>query len=291
MAKLIVHGGAGGWSDTLDVPKIESIQEALRIGWEILDSGGSALDAVEKAVNWLEDDPLFDAGIGSHLNAEGVVEMDAILIDAETVNFGAVAGVQRVQYPISLARKVLEETDENFFIGAGADALAARLGMPLIPNVKLISEHELGKFRNGEAVNGMDTVGAVALDNAGRLAVATSTGGTPRKPAGRVGDSPLFGAGGYAEKGIGGASATGKGENSMRVLLSRNVVDYIRAGKDAQAAAQQAMRDIDALFEPSMVGVIAIDAQGNPGAAHTTPKMSYGWVDAQGQFQARVKSE
>jgi beta-aspartyl-peptidase (threonine type) len=261
---------------------------ALHAGWNILQNGGSALDAVEKACNILEDDPLFDAGTGSHLNADGIVEMDAILIDASTHNFGAVAGVQRVRYPISLARKVLEETEQNFFVGAGADALAARLGVPLVPNITLVSPGELHAYLNQDTSGASDTVGAVAIDQAGKLAVATSTGGTPAKPAGRVGDCPIFGAGGYADPELGGASATGKGEHCMRVLLTKWAVDAIRSGS-VKAAADAAMNHIDHFFNPSMVGIIMLDKDGRPAAAHTTPKMSCAWIDQDGNPRVTMK--
>lgn len=287
-AKLIVHGGAWDWDDAFDTPKNQAIIKAVEIGWEILKSGGTALDSVEKAVNSLEDDPLFDAGTGSHLNADGIVEMDALIIDARKRNFGAVGAVQRVRYPISLARKVLEETDQNFFVGAGADALAGRLGMPLIPNISLVTEAEQANFFAQNTDGASDTVGAIALDNTGNIAVATSTGGTPLKPAGRVGDSPLFGAGGYADE-YGGAGATGKGENAMRTLLSKYVVDEIRHGKNAQDAALSAMEYIESVIPDSMIGTIVIDNEGNLGAAHTSPKLACGWIDENGIARASMK--
>jgi len=287
-ARLIVHGGAWDWDDALDMPKSQSIIKAVEIGWRILNSGGSALDAVEKAVNWLEDDLLFDAGTGSHLNADGVVEMDALIIDASKRNFGAVGAVQRVRYPISLARKVLEETDQNFFVGAGADTLASRVGIPLVPNISLVTETEQANFFAQNTDGASDTVGAIAIDTNGNIAVATSTGGTPLKPAGRIGDSPLFGAGGYADE-FGGAGATGKGENAMRVLLSKHVVDEIRHGKNAQEAANAAMDYIESVIPNSMIGTIVIDKDGNLGAAHTAPKLACGWVDENGIARASMK--
>jgi L-asparaginase / beta-aspartyl-peptidase len=288
---LIVHGGAWDWSDSLDEPKRESLRRSLSIGWEILNAGGTALTAVEKAVNCLEDDPLFDAGTGSHLNAEGLVEMDALLIDAQRHDFGAVAGVQRVRYPISLARKVLEETEQNFFVGAGADALAQRVGIEWVPNLSLVSQHELDVFQQRDTSGTADTVGAVAIDAEGNIAVATSTGGTPLKPAGRVGDSPLFGAGGYAHNDFGGASATGQGEHSMRVLLSKHVVDQIAAGHTAQSAAIASLTYVEGVIADSMLGVIVIDKQGRVGAAHTTPKLAHGWIDADDTPQVRMRSD
>ena len=288
---LIVHGGAWDWSDSLDEPKRESLRRSLSIGWEILSAGGTALTAVEKAVNCLEDDPLFDAGTGSHLNAEGMVEMDALLIDAQRHDFGAVAGVQRVRHPISLARKVLEETEQNFFVGAGADALAQRVGIEWVPNLSLVSQHELDVFQRRDTSGTADTVGAVAIDAQGNIAVATSTGGTPLKPAGRVGDSPMFGAGGYAHNDFGGASATGQGEHSMRVLLSKHVVDQIAAGHPAQDAAIASLTYVEGVIAASMLGVIVIDKQGRVGAAHTTPKLAHGWIDADDTPQVRMRAD
>ena len=213
----------------------------------------------------------------SHLNADGIVEMDALIIDAGKRNFGAVGAVQRVRYPISLARKVLEETDQNFYVGSGADALAGRLGMPLVPNISLVTETEQANFFAQRTDGASDTVGAIAMDNTGNIAVATSTGGTPLKPMGRIGDSPLFGAGGYADE-YGGAGATGKGENAMRVLLSKHVVDEIRQGKNAQAAAEASMDYIESVIPNSMIGTIVIDKDGNLGADTYIPEISL-WLD------------
>ena len=285
---LIVHGGAGTWDDNEDIPKIDSLKKAIAIAWEIIESGGSALDAVEKATNWMEDDPLFDAGIGSYLNQDGVIQMDAIIIDPTTNNFGAVAAVERVQYPISLARKVLEETDNNFIVGAGADALAQRFGIPLVPNLSLATQKDIDNFREKIMPGTSDTVGAVAIDKDGKLAVATSTGGTAFKIAGRVGDAPIFGAGGYADE-YGGTSATGVGEYSLRVMLSKRVVDYIAAGHDAQSASEAAMAYVDSLFGRVSLGVITIDMQGRLGAAHSSDKLACGWMDENGNAQATVK--
>lgn len=285
---LIVHGGAGSWDDSEDIPKIESLKKAIAIGWEIIESGGSALDAVEKATNWLEDEPLFDAGTGSYLNQDGVVQMDAIIIDPTTHNFGAVAGVERVRYPISLARKVMEETKNNFIVGAGADTLAAKMGIPLVPNLSLATEREIEMFRKKIMPQVSDTVGAVAIDKDGKLAVATSTGGTAFKIAGRVGDAPIFGAGGYADE-FGGTSATGEGEYSLRTMLSKRVVDYIAEGMNAQEAAEASMVYVESIFGKVSLGVIVIDMQGRLGAAHSSAKIACGWMDENGVPQATMQ--
>jgi beta-aspartyl-peptidase (threonine type) len=286
---IIVHGGAGWWADEQDAPKSDYIIEAMKVGCDILNRGGSALDAVEKAVNVLEDAPIFDAGRGSHLNIEGMVQMDAIIIDARTRDFGAVAGVEQVRYPISLARRVMQDTEHKFIVGAGAEKLALQLGIPLVPNMWFVTDEELTNYRNRVASQTYDTVGAVAIDANGNIAAATSTGGTSHKLPGRVGDAPLFGAGGYADNDFGGTSATGVGENSMRILLSKYVVDQIGLGKDAQAASVAGLEYANRFFEDSQLGVITVDKQGRVGAAHTTDKLACGWVDANGNPCASMK--
>jgi L-asparaginase / beta-aspartyl-peptidase len=289
---LVVHGGAGTWDDTEDAPKSESLKEAVAAGWQILAAGGTALDAVEAATHILEDFPLFDAGIGSYLNQLGEVEMDALIVDGTKHDFGAVAGVRHVRYPISLARKVMSDTPHCFFVGAGADQLAQQLGFPKMSNLFFVTESEFHRFHervHTQAVTaGTGTVGAVALDNHGNIASATSTGGVPDKMPGRVGDSPLYGAGGYADSRAGGASATGVGENIMRVLLSRYGVEVLAQGKNAQAAADAAIQYINGYYTDSQAGIILVDANGNVGAANSTQKIAVGWMGADGKPQAQM---
>lgn len=285
---IIVHGGAGPWPDDHDGPKADSLREAVLKGWTILQAGGSALDAVEKAVNILEDFPLFDAGIGSYLNQLGEVEMDALIVDGSKHDFGAVAGVKHVRYPISLARKVMSETPHCFFVGAGADALAEKFGFPKMSNLFFVTQDEFNRFHNQEHAEPMGTVGAVAIDQQGHIAAATSTGGVPDKIPGRVGDSPLFGAGGYADNRWGGASATGVGENIMRVLLSKYGVDLIAQGYSAQEAADMAIAYINGYYEDSQAGIILVDHEGGVGAAHSTEKIAIAWVDANGDVHTRM---
>jgi L-asparaginase / beta-aspartyl-peptidase len=244
----------------------------------------------------LEDDPLFDAGYGSFVNVQGEVEMDALLADGNGIHFGAVAAVRRVRYPISLARLVLTQTDNCFFVGEGADQLAAELGMPLIPNSLMITPAEFDLFRqrqaNGSASRaglGTGTVGAVALDVNGHIASATSTGGVPDKRKGRVGDSPLFGAGGYADDAFGGASATGRGENIMRFFLSQRVVEAIREGTDAQKAAREGLALLSGRVPDPEAGIIVIGADGSLGAAHSTPAMPIAWLTAEGDIQVAMR--
>jgi beta-aspartyl-peptidase (threonine type) len=287
---ILTHGGAGAWKDHAFSNALEGMREATEVGWRILLSGGSALDAVEKATNVLEDRPSFDAGIGSFLNAMGEVEMDALIADGTSLNFGAVAAVRHVQHPITLARLVMAETPHCFVVAEGADLLAAELGLPIIPNVDFITDEQFNAFRNRHAqqVEALGTVGAVAIDSNGHIASATSTGGTLNKRKGRVGDSPLFGAGGYADDRYGAASATGKGENIMRVLLSKYAVDQLAQGLNAQEAAAAACHYISGCFAEPNCGIIVVDRHGNLGTAHTTYKMPVGWVDGTGQLQVSM---
>ena len=296
MAKpaIIVHGGAWTWEKILDEHKHKGMKQATHLGWEILKKGGSALDAVEKAVNYLEDHHSFNAGTGGSLNANGEVELDALIVDGTDINFGAVAGVKHVKNPISLARRVMTASPHNFIIAAGADDFARQCGIIPIPNIQLITSHSLRVFRrkktttSEEKVASADTVGAVALDTQGNLASATSTGGTDGKLPGRVGDSPILGAGGYAANHSGAASATGKGENIMRVLLSKYAVDHLCDGLHAQEVATICANYLDGHFKPSDAGIILVDKEGNIGAAHTTPKMALGWVDNSGKIQTSM---
>lgn len=296
LPKILIHGGAGAWTNREPGAVVAGVHAAALRGWEILRNGGSALDAVEAAVILLEDDPLFDAGVGSFVNDQGEVEMDALIATGGSIRFGAVASVRRIKHPISLARLVMEKTSHCFFVGDGAEELAVSLGIVLVPNIEFITEAEFALYQARRGNNqpreglGTGTVGAVAIDAQKNLASATSTGGVPDKKKGRVGDTPIFGAGGYADNRFGAASATGKGENIMRFLLCKDVIDRIASGAKAQAAASAALDMMrEHLSEPD-AGVIVVDAQGHLGAAHTTRAMPVAWVDSEGNIHAQMES-
>jgi beta-aspartyl-peptidase (threonine type) len=287
---IIVHGGAWFVPDQQRHQYIQGCRQAATAGWDLLRSGAAAVDAVEAAVRVLEDDPTYDAGRGSYFNQTGDVELDAILMDGRALNFGAVAAVQRVRHPISLARLVLERCEHNFVVGPGAESLAASLGMELCDPAELMGTYDDGSWAPPAPGFGPgDTVGAVALDLDGNLAVATSTGGTPDKWPGRVGDSPLVGCGAYADNLAGAAAATGSGESLMRIVTSKAAVDLMASGLAAQQAADGV---IARLWERvrGYGGVILIDAQGNVGLAHNTPNLSFAYVTPDGEMVAGVEA-
>lgn len=294
MIRLILHGGAGEWDRDNHPQVLQGMEAALIAGWDVLKNGGSALSAVESATISLEDHPLFDAGIGSFLNDMGEVEMDALITDGRTRDFGAIAGVQQVRNPITLARLIMENSKHRFFIGEGAERLALEFGQQLVPNLTFVTEEEFSDFKRRLAGQSpippaRGTVGAVAIDSTGNIASATSTGGSPHKKKGRVGDVPVYGAGGYSDDRYGGASATGIGENIMRHVLSKNVIDRVANGISATAATLTAVAEVAEHIPNPEVGVIALDQAGNIGAAHTTAFMPIAWVDENGTFHTAMR--
>lgn len=284
MLSLIIHGGAWNIPDAIIEQNRAGCARALEIGWNVLTSGGSATDAVEQAVRCLENDGSFDAGRGSHLNALGQVELDASIMNGKTFRCGAVAAVHRIANPISLARKIMEESEYILLVGTGAEQFAAQQGMRLCDPAELQSEREKkfwnsirsqGDFQSKNAfVNSpSDTVGAVAMDKYGDICVGTSTGGTPNKHPGRVGDSPLIGCGSYAENGIGGISTTGWGEGMIKVVMAKTVFDILEHnGGDAQAAAEKGIDHLKRKVD-GHGGVIVLNARGEFGVAFNTPRM------------------
>jgi beta-aspartyl-peptidase (threonine type) len=273
---LIVHGGA--WDIPTHLRQIckNGVQRALDRGFAILERGGSALDACEQAIIELEDEPVFDAGIGSHLNRDGKIQLDAILMDGPTLKSGAVVAVERVRHPILLARAVLEKSEHMLLAGYGAEQFALEHGVPLCDPKELITDEELAEWglRSREVAN-LGTVGAVALDSQGKIASGTSTGGTPHKYPGRVGDSALVGCGCYASEAA-GISSTGHGESIMKVVLAKTVHDFIAEGAQVQLAAEDAVALLTRLTG-GRGGLIALDREGRPGFAFSTGNMAYAY--------------
>ena len=301
---LIVHGGAWDVPDEAVEACNAGCRNALAAGWSILASGGSALEAVEASIITLEDDPVFDAGYGSHLNRDGQVECDAIVMDGATLRAGAAAGLHRLKNPIRLARKILEQCPHMMLIAEGAERFAKNSGLALCKPEELVSEAEWQAYlrcsKDQHAAihhrgHEQGTVGAVALDEQGGLFAATSTGGTCCKLPGRVGDSPLIGCGCYADSQAGGVSCTGYGEAIMKIVMAKTAVDFLRrdspSGEDKPSAAQQAADDAVKLLAErgkGSGGLILLDRSGTPAFAFNTPRMAYGYLNPGGNFVVSV---
>lgn len=324
---LIVHGGAGAMArDRYDAARA-GCRDAAAAGWRVLREGGSALDAVQAAIVVLENDPGFNAGTGAVLTTEGRAQLDAGIMDGDTLHAGAVAGVERVKNPIALARAVLG-SPHVLLMGAGAEQFATGAGIALCDPAELVTQTQYrrwqqgyrrgddanvgpltsytptpespargnghGKRGNGSA-NGVragastdaapvhsdaekhGTVGAVAVDALGNVAAGASTGGIGGKHPGRIGDTPIAGAGFYAENGLGGVSSTGHGEDFIRLVLARRALDYIAGGMSAQAAASAAIKLLGDRVHGDG-GLILLDGQGRVGYARNTPTMAHAFV-------------
>ncbi len=282
---IVVHGGAWDIPPGLLEPSILGVRRAASEGYRMLETGASALDAVERAVMVMEDDPAFNAGVGSVLNEGGQVEMDAMVMDGSSLKFGSVAAVRRVKNPISLARAIMERTSDLMFVSEGAERVAMELGIPLVDPRTLIVERQLRTWRERSSKQ-EGTVGAVAIDRDGRIAAATSTGGKPMKKPGRVGDTPLIGCGAYAN-GIGGASSTGQGGPIMRVMLSRLAVDML-TGLDPIEAARRSL-SVMADRTGGWGGIIVLDRRGRIGYAHTSKRMAVAYSMG-GEIVAKISS-
>ena len=297
-ARLIVHGGAWTIPEEVHAEHIDGVHRAVSEIYPRLRDGLSALDAVEAAVRILEEDPTFDAGRGSVLNAEGEIELDAIIMDGETLNLGAVAALKGFLHPITVARTLMEHTEYCILVGAGARKFGHQMGIRESLPEELVTPRELAFYAQSKndpsfcmrevfAPPSNGTVGAVAMDNEGNLAAATSTGGSPLKPPGRVGDSPLVGAGAYADNQSGAASATGWGEAIMKILLTKTACDLLR-DHSSKAAAEAAIELLERRVA-GLGGLILIDRSGNYGWAHNTSEMAFAYAEDSGEVVARIR--
>jgi len=292
---IVIHGGAGFWPSSKHRLALEGVEEAAMRGYLLLKKGGTALKAVEEATISMEDNPIFNAGVGSNLNLKGEAEMDASIMDGRTLRAGAVALVKSFKNPVSLARLVMEKTDHVFLAGIGAEKLGK---LYTLENAKPVSKARLEDWRRlrsqllyGKMKNmprtlrllrkhpeiGAGTVGAIAIDKNGDVAAATSTGGTPLKFPGRIGDTPLIGCGTYADNDCGAASATGVGEGAIRLVLAKTACDLMSEGAVGQKAAEQAVK-LENRRIGLPIGIITLDGKGNVGAAHSTPNMSWAFM-------------
>ena len=283
---LVIHGGAWAMPDDMVEAHVRGVRNALAAGWSALERGGAALDAVEEAVVIMEDDETFDAGRGSFLNRDGKVQMDALIMDGATLRAGGVGCVERVRNPVRAAKKILSESPHVYFVAEGAEQFAAEHGVVLCENHELVIEREverLREYQRAAAGHGddlfapaisHDTVGAVALDRTGNIAAATSTGGTLNKAPGRLGDSSLIGCGCYADNLSAAVSTTGWGEPIMKLVLAKWTADRVLAGNLPEWAAQEAMNYLKQRLN-GHGGIIVLNAQGQFGIAHNTPRMAW----------------
>ncbi len=276
---MAVHGGAGAMEreagEALRPRLREGLAAALDAGAEVLAAGGAALDAVERAVRALEDDPLFNAGRGASPTTTGALQLDASIMDGATLRCGAAVGLKRTVNPVSLARAVMERTPHVMLCGAAADRFAARAGLRTAGRDYFLDDTRrrlVEGTRHG-------TVGAVAVDAAGRLAAATSTGGVHGQMTGRVGDTPIIGAGTYADARC-AVSCTGFGEEFIRHVVAGRVAFMVEAGRPLEVAVVEV---VDRLLRPGDGGLIAIDAAGGVVLRTNAPSMSCAWRDAGGR--------
>jgi beta-aspartyl-peptidase (threonine type) len=299
---LVIHGGAGRITPAVVGDKEAAIRaalaRALNAGTAILSGGGAAIDAVQAAIEVLEDDPHFNAGRGAALSYDGVAELDAAIMDGATRNAGAVAGTTCARHPIALARAVMENSPHVMLAGAGADAFAAANGVETTTNDWFATDERRAQLaelraRGGDAFDvdmKYGTVGAVALDSAGHLAAATSTGGVTGKRWGRIGDSPLIGAGTWAQDGAVAVSCTGAGEFFIRAGVGHAIAARVRhLGEPLDHAVAAVLGEVTALGGTG--GIIAVGADGTPAWRFSTPGMHRARATSAGMREVELFGE
>ncbi|MBS2022376.1 MAG: isoaspartyl peptidase/L-asparaginase [Deltaproteobacteria bacterium] len=291
---VIIHGGAGTDPDVDPTPILAGARAAAEAGLKVLLAGGSALDAAQAAAVVLEDDPQFNAGTGAALTSEGDAELDASCMDGTTLRGGGVACVRTIKNPIIAARHVCDGTPHVLMVGQGAEAFARECGIPVYPNALLVTAkqrarweelHKLAQIEGADSVRKkLGTIGACAVDAKGRVAACTSTGGTVYKRPGRGGDTPILGAGTFADDHEAAASSTGVGEAILKVQMARAACVYVGQGKSPRVAAQDAVALLKERAQGDG-GIIVAGPDGRLGWAHNTPRMARaiaraGWAKA-----------
>ena len=290
---IVIHGGAGTISKNLpDAVKkayTDALAHALKIGQDILAKGGKSIDAVEAVIQYFETDPKFNAGLGAVFTSDGKHELDACVMEGEDLSTGAVAGVKHIAHPIKLARLVMEKTPHVLFAGEGADQLGKKFGLKWVPNSYFDTPSrkeswEKWKARMDKEKHG--TVGCVCLDQYGNIAAGTSTGGLTGKMPGRVGDSPICGAGTYANNKTCGISGTGTGE----LFIRHNVAFNISALMEYKGMSLKEAEDeiIHHTLKPGDGGVIGVDKYGNYAFSFNTEGMFRGVATSTGVFEVRI---
>ncbi|CAK1547273.1 unnamed protein product [Leptosia nina] len=287
---IIVHGGAGDIPDSRVQGKLDGVKAAVLTGNKILQQGGSALDAVEAAVISMENDEYFNAGYGSVLNLCGEVEMEASIMCGKNLDVGAVTLIKEFEHPISIAHKVLTDSPHSLLGGEGAKLFAIQKGFATVPPDSLISDNakhaleeflkhrEFGRTEIGvKDEGGVGTVGAVAIDSKGNVAVATSTGGMSGKAVGRIGDTPQIGSGTYADNHIGGVSTTGHGESILKYCLAHSIIKLIERGSTAKNATEVAVNAMTSRLN-NTAGAITLSATGDVGINFSSKRMAWAFI-------------
>jgi beta-aspartyl-peptidase (threonine type) len=294
---LVIHGGAGTILKKNMTPEKEQsyrekLNEALQAGASVLESGGNSLDAVTAAIMVMEDSPLFNAGKGSVFTAEGVNEMDASIMDGRDLNAGAVAGVRHVKNPILAARAVMDSTGHVLLVGQGAEELCKSTGLEMVDASYFFTPGRYDSYLKAkEKAEKHGTVGAVALDKQGNLAAGTSTGGMTYKMKGRVGDSPVIGAGTYADNSSCAVSATGHGEYFIRNVVAHDISALMKySGLSLQDAARKViMEKLHTVGGDG--GIIAVDRDGNITMPFNTAGMYRGYITSNGKQEVLIYNE
>ena len=292
-AVLVIHGGAG-WisrgsvSDSMEQAYINTLKESLLKGRALIKSGGASLDAVQIAIEHLEDSPLFNAGKGSVFTNNGTNEMDSAIMDGATGNAGAATGIATIKNPIQVARAVLDHSVHVFLSGAGAEEFALEQGLTQVDSSYFFTQKNFDKLLEAKASmkevkqDKLGTVGAVALDQNGNLAAGTSTGGMTNKRFGRIGDSPIIGAGTYAENGVCGISATGHGEYFIRYVVAHDIAARIKyAHQSIEKASSEVIENLKT--KGGLGGVIGLDATGTVVMPFNTKGMFRGYISLDGE--------
>ena len=294
---IIIHGGAGGMTRdemSTEAQKVyrSALRTALKEGNQVLQDGGSALDAVEAAITTMESDTLFNAARGAVLTSENTVELDASIMNGKTRNAGALTGVKTVKHPIRLARTIMTESKHVMMAQEGAETFAEEHGLDLVDNDYFMIDSRRPSSGEGAALpdDKFGTVGAVALDQDGNLAAGTSTGGISNKRFGRVGDSPIIGAGTYASNKSVAVSATGQGEFYIRGVAAHNVASRVRFGDASlQDAARAAVKEAEELG--GVGGLIVLDPEGDMAMPFTTTGMFRAYATTDGKMKVRIFKE
>ncbi len=290
---IVIHGGAGTISESMpEAVKAEyyaSLKRALKIGRDVLANGGTSMEAVEKVIRYFETDPKFNAGIGAVFTSAGRHELDAAIMNGATLQCGAVAGVEHVAHPITLAKLVMEKTPHILLAYQGADEFAVKMGMKPVPNSYFDTPErktELEKWMKRLKDHDHGTVGCVCLDEYGNLAAGTSTGGLTGKMPGRIGDSPLVGDGTYANNKTCAVSGTGIGEEYMRNAVGFNINALMAyKGMSLKDAVHYIIHDV---LKPGDGGVIAVDRHGNYAMDFNTTGMFRGVATSTGTFEVKI---